>query len=93
MRKRLGIIILCLALLVTTACQQFNHSDNISKQQEDKIQAVSDTWGEDLLEKAEFCKVADNEYLELYINPKTAEISVKDLGSSVVWYSNPQLSE
>ena len=31
--------------------------------------------------------------MELYINPKTAGISVKDLGSSVVWYSNPQLSE
>ncbi|MDI9413953.1 MAG: DUF5696 domain-containing protein [Bacillota bacterium] len=34
-------------------------------------------------------QVAQNEYLELYINPETAEIAVYDLATKEIWYSNP----
>lgn len=37
-----------------------------------------------------FDLVAENEQLELYINPKTAEIAVRVKSTDTVWFSNPQ---
>ena len=37
----------------------------------------------------EFTKVAENEYLELYVNYQNTEIAVKDLQMGSIWYSNP----
>ncbi|CAM4364365.1 DUF5696 domain-containing protein [Paenibacillus alkaliterrae] len=50
--------------------------------------SVGEAEAADLAEGME--TAAENEFLILYVNPKTTEIAVKDKRSGAFWYSNPQ---
>ncbi|MHB1454194.1 MAG: DUF5696 domain-containing protein [Saccharofermentanales bacterium] len=53
-------------------------------------QLKDDEYDSNLKMLSDFTKVAENEQLELSINPMTAEFAVKQMDSGEIWYSNPQ---
>jgi|GEM_PF-2749128 len=84
MHKRIAMVLLAVALgfSVLTACgvpNDYNHDKNL-----DRSSALPLT-----LEGADFVKVAENEYLELLLNPDNSEVAVKDKNSGRMWYTNP----
>ena len=85
--KRWLVLVLCLCMVTATACAK---TDTSTVKSDTDLDTVSDSFGEELTAQEGFVSVASNANLELFINPQTTEIAVKDIASDYTWYSNPQ---
>ncbi|SFS74046.1 DUF5696 domain-containing protein [Paenibacillus sp. BC26] len=84
MHKRITtfLLVIMLVLSVLTACgipNDYNHDRNL-----DRSSATPLT-----LEGNDFVKVAENDNLELLLNPDNSEAAVKDKKTGRMWYTNP----
>ena len=76
-----------LSVMVSSGCS----SVPIAEKNEKYIAYVTKDGIHDDIKSAQgFYKVAENEYLELYVDGESAEIAVKDKDSAMMWYSNPK---
>lgn len=87
--KRWLVFVLCLCMVTATACAK---TDTSTVKSNTDLDTVSDSFGEGLAGQEGFVSVASNGNLELFINPQTTEIAVKNISSDYIWYSNPQNS-
>ena len=85
--KRWLVLVLCLCMVTATACAK---TDTSTVKSDTDLDTVSDSFGEELTAQEGFVSIASNANLELFINPQTTEIAVKDIASDYTWYSNPQ---
>jgi hypothetical protein len=85
---KIGIaFVMALALFLSAGCnQQLKDFKDLSYKEIEKDEAYS----QEIKSNTDFVKVAENDYLELYIHGKTAEIKVYDKVNQYEIYSNPQ---
>lgn len=88
-RKKILLFTIIFSLLffnIDVYSQQENEGTDTVRSTETKSNAATVENGTSMT----MTKVAENDYLELYINEETTEVAVKDKKSGYIWYTNPQ---
>nr|MBO2493647.1 hypothetical protein [Clostridia bacterium] len=85
--KRLFLCTLCLLIFVTGCSTSTTTGDDLQDMQLEGEPTLTAAFTNPLLQDMK--GIAENDYLQLYINDKTAEIAVLDKRNGYIWRSNP----
>ncbi|MBM7582108.1 hypothetical protein JOD02_000965 [Caldicoprobacter guelmensis] len=85
--KRLFLCMLCLSMFVAGCSTSTTKIDDLQGIQLEGEQTLTAAFTNPLLQDMK--GIAENSYLQLYINDQTAEIAVLDKRSGQIWRSNP----
>lgn len=91
MQKRFFGLLITIAIIlnILNSCSSGKNVDQTKDKASEEL-IVSDDLNAEIKGKDEFVLVSENDFLKLFVNGKTAEISVFDKRSNQIFYSNPK---